>query len=512
MRGRADALLAAIEVEQSITRSAVQEAFDHAGIMSTDPRISPVMSYLRHLRPDDEVDRAALWDTFENSNLALISRVLEGRLAIPDFADFKRRLAAIFEQAGENGAGEVADYIPQLARVDPDAYAMSVCTVDGQRFSFGRATDPYCVQSTCKPINYAIVLDRLGAEEVHRHVGREPSGASFNELALNSSGLPHNPMINAGAIMCASLVEPSLTAADRFDAVLQTWKALAPGGNVGFDNAVFLSERDTADRNFALAYFMKEKRAFQEGADIHAALDLYFQCCSITVDASTMALIASALANGGVSPLSNERVFSSETVKNCLSLMASCGMYDFSGEYAFSVGLPAKSGVSGALFIVVPGLCGISIWSPKLDPIGNTVRGLEISKRLTETFVFHTYSDLLTEDAGINPRRSVADRQADDPVKICTAASQGDLVELRRLVARGVDVNVADYDGRTALHLAASEGRREAVSFLLSRKANPDAVDRWRSTPLADAEREGHADIAAMLANAQPGGRSTEVG
>ncbi len=482
-----------------VTRAAVQDAFEQAGLLLSDPRIQPVIGYLRHLRPDEAVERTALWETFEASNLALISRMLEGRLAIPDFADFRSRITALFNEVSATNDGEVANYIPQLARVDPEAYAMSVCTVDGQRFSLGRANEPYCVQSTCKPINYAIALDSLGVAKVHTHVGREPSGQSFNELTLNAYGLPHNPMINAGAIMCASLLAPQLTAADRFDAVMQTWQALAPGGKVGFDNAVFLSERDTADRNFALAYFMREKKAFPADVDLHSALDLYFQCCSITVDASTMGLVAGTFANGGVCPANGDRVFSSDTVKNCLSLMASCGMYDFSGEYAFTVGLPAKSGVSGSLFIVVPGVCGIALWRPRLDPLGNSVRGLAFSKRLTETFAFHTYSDLMAEDDKINPRRRTAEIELDDSVQLCAAAAKGDLIELRRLLARGIDVNISDYDGRTALHLAASDGRLEAVRFLIANHAKIDVRDRWNATPMDDAERENKHEIAEAL-------------
>lgn len=500
-RSRPDALLSSLETtgDGVITRATIQGAFEQAGLLLSDPRIQSVAGYLRHLRPDDAVDRLALWDTFEASNLSLVSRMLEGRLAVPDFIAFSRRLETLFKDTAAIRQGDVADYIPQLARVNPEAYAMSVCTVDGQRFSLGQADEPYCVQSTCKPINYALALERLGVDKVHAHVGREPSGQSFNELTLNAQGLPHNPMINAGAIMCASLLDPQSTAADRFDAVMRTWQRLAPGGMIGFDNAVFLSERDTADRNFALAYFMREKGAFEAGVDLKSALDLYFQCCSITVNAKSMGLVAAAFANGGICPVNGERVFSSETVKNCLSLMASCGMYDFSGEYAFSVGLPAKSGVSGSMFIVVPGVCGIAIWSPRLDAVGNSVRGLAFSKGLTENFAFHTYADLLIENDRLNPRRRLAEVALDDSVQLCSAAAKGDLVELRRLIARGVDINRSDYDGRTALHLAASDGRTETVAFLLANGAEPTRRDRWNAMPSDDAEREGHAEIVRLL-------------
>lgn len=327
-----------------VTRADIDAMLSENGLLVSDPRLAALRDVLSQVSGADAFGYDILEPSLTGDSQTLLQRAVRGELVIPDFHDFCERLADIFDAARRNVGGEVASYIPQLARVDPDAFALAVCTVDGQQFTMGNP-DAYCVQSTCRPINYAIALEALGPEKVHAHVGREPSGRSFNELTLNSEGLPHNPMINAGAIMCASLIGANLTPADRFDTVIRTWRALAGGRDVGFENTVFLSERDTADRNFALAYFMRENGAFPQGTDLHATLDLYFQCCSITVNASTIAVIACAFANGGICPLTNERVFSNATVKSCLSLMASCGMYDFSGEYAFAVGLPAKSGV-----------------------------------------------------------------------------------------------------------------------------------------------------------------------
>lgn len=410
-----------------------------AGLLADDPRLN---GPARGAEP--------LSVSVQQARGALLERVVRGDLIIPDFERFCRDLESIFEDVRSERAGEVARYIPQLSRVEPDSFAMSVCTVDGQRFSLGDDETPFCVQSTCKPINYAIALDRLDVATVHRHVGREPSGRSFNDIALNVLGLPHNPMINAGAIMCASLISPQSSAADRFDEITGVWRALAGGKPIGFDNAVFLSERDTSDRNFALSYFMREKGAFPVGTDLRATLDLYFQCCSISVTARTMSVIAGSFANGGVCPISNERVFKSDTVKNCLSLMASCGMYDFSGEYAFTVGLPAKSGVSGALMIIVPGVCGIATWSPRLDDLGNSVRGVEFSKKLTQRFPFHTFGSVSDNRERADPRRTVTHAALEQAILLCAAAAKGDLIEMRRLVARGADIDKADYDGRTA--------------------------------------------------------------
>ena len=145
----------------------------------------------------------------------------------------------------------------------------------------------WVIQKTCfvrslrDPINYCLALEEQGLDKVHQHVGHEPSGRSFNELTLNSQGLPHNPLINSGAIMCSSLIQPNKSTADRFEHVLQTWKRGCHSKNIRFNNSVYLSERETADRNFALAYFMRENKAFPENTDLYKTLEFYFQCCSI---------------------------------------------------------------------------------------------------------------------------------------------------------------------------------------------------------------------------------------
>jgi glutaminase len=176
-------------------------------------------------------------------------------------------------------------------------------------------------------------------------------------------------------------------------------------------------------------------------------------------------------------------------------------MYDYSGEFAFSIGLPAKSGVSGALMLVVPQVMGICVWSPRLDALGNSVRGIEFSRQLVSRYNFHAYDGLV--DGGGSGKRDPRLRKnqaaLNDMIRLCWAASQGDLDEVRALIASGVDPNIGDYDGRTALHLAASEGHREVVAYLLNQGADPSPVDRWGGTPAADAKRGGHKDIADSL-------------
>jgi glutaminase len=305
--------------------------------------------------------------------------------------------------------------------------------------------------------------------------------------------------------MTTSLIRPDLDIADRFDHVAATWTRLTGGGRIGFNNAVYLSERQTADRNFALGYSMRESGAFRPGTDLQQTLEFYFQGCSIEVDAQLLAVAAASLANAGLCPLTEDPVFSADTVQSCLSLMSSCGMYDFSGEFAFTIGLPAKSGVSGALMLVIPGLMGICVWSPRLDELGNSVRGIEFCRKLVAEYNVHVFDSLVTgrgRSAKRDPRRKKNQSQIEGVVALTWAASQGDLTEVRALVAAGVEPGTADYDGRTALHLAAAEGQLEVVRYLLTVGTDPQPEDRWGGTPLSDAEGNGHAHVVELLRQA----------
>jgi glutaminase len=479
----------------------VLSRLERSGLLPDDPRIAEALVGLAGADGSQQLSFAQ-FKALAQHNSSLIRRAVEGNLAVPDFGALTADVARMYDELLPITSGAVADYIPQLKRVEPDQLAISLCTVDGQRFSMGSATTAFCLQSISKTVSYCLALDEHGTDAVHRHVGREPSGQSFNELALNPKGLPHNPMVNAGAIMTTSLIQPGENIADRFDLVTATWKRLAGGRRPGFNNAVYLSERQTADRNFALGYSMRENGAFAPGTDLLTTLEFYFQSCSIEVDAETLAIAAASLANAGVCPLTEDRVFTPGAVQSCLSLMSSCGMYDFSGEFAFTIGLPAKSGVSGALMLVIPGLMGICVWSPRLDEHGNSVRGIEFCRKLVAEYNVHVFDSLVTGQGRTSkrdPRRRKNQTQTEAVIALTWAASQGDLNEVRALIATGVEPGTADYDGRTPLHLAAAEGQLDIVRYLLAAGAGPQPVDRWGGTPLSDAEANGHAETAALL-------------
>jgi glutaminase len=490
------------DAQQRISLMEVMTRIREAGIGPDDPRIEDIIAGIADSGSNDGGGLSL--DQFNSvceASGALIARALRGDLVVPDFPRLEHELSEMYAKVRDNTTGAAADYIPQLQRVDPDKFGISVCTIDGQRFSAGDTSDQFCVQSLCKPINYSLAVEEHGVDVVHRHVGREPSGRGFNELSLTADGLPHNPMINSGAIMSCALLHPGDDLADRFDYVAAAWRRLSGTDRVGFNNSVYLSERDTADRNFALGYFMRERGTFPVGTDLVKTLEFYFQCCSIELDAQSLAVVAATFANAGINPLTNTPVFKPSTVRHCLSLMSSCGMYDYSGEFAFTIGLPAKSGVSGGLMLVVPGVMGVCIWSPRLDPVGNSVRGVAFCKELVSRYNFHAFDSLTIgqDTTKRDPRRKKNAAEIDGTMRLLYAASQGDLDELRAVLAAGADPNAADYDGRTALHLAAAEGHLSAVGYLLSAGARPGAADRWGGSPLTDATRAEHTDVAALL-------------
>lgn len=468
------------------------------GLHQDDPRLAPI-GRLRRFENTGELSYEEFLAQARPCMLFL-EQTLTGALVIPEFDRFCSDIEEVFEAARSERRGKVANYIPKLSRVDPERYGLSICTIDGQRASFGDASTPFSAQCIHKPVTYCRALEDCGPDALHSRIGCEPSGRSFNDIVLDECDRPHNPMLNAGSILCSAMIRPESHISDRFEHIVDLWQALAGGERPGFDNATYLSERRTADRNNALTYFMKEHGAFPENSDAFDALELYLQSCSLEVTAAVVAKVAATLAAGGVCPLTDERVLQPDTVQKCLSFMYSCGMYDYSGRWAFQIGLPAKSGVSGGVMIIVPNVMGLCVWSPRLEPHGNSQRGIEFARRLVERFNFHVYDGLGGVETGkTDPRRRVIADHRQLLVDLCWAASEGDCDGIQRLLIRGADVNAADYDGRTPLHLAASEGRTDAVLALLRLGATPTCLDRWGNTPGDDARREGHAEVVELL-------------
>jgi glutaminase len=337
-------------------------------------------------------EKTIKWPAFLNLMLvsdkaSTIQLALYDRLIVPKWDSFCNKLGEIFEQVRSDvKEGHNADYIPELSAVDPELFAISVCTVDGQQFDYGDAGLDFSIQSCSKPILYSLALEKYGIDYVHQFVGMEPSGVAFNSFSLNAENKPHNACINSGAIVVTGIMYPGLSIAARFKQLSKEFSRYVGGDKVGFSQSVYLSEKDTANRNRALAYFMASKGVFPPAIDIEETIDFYLQMCSIEVNTRQLAKMAATYANYGNCPTTNERIMSFATVRRTMQLLFSCGMYDYSGRWATSSGLPAKSGVSGCIFIVVPGVLGLSIYSPRLAEHGNSVRGIEYAHRITEQF------------------------------------------------------------------------------------------------------------------------------
>lgn len=306
----------------------------------------------------------------------------------------------------DDTSGEVAGYIPELATVDPEPFGIAVATVDGHVHGVGDDHTEFTIQSISKPFVYGLALDDHGVERVLERVGVEPSGEAFNSIVMDErNNRPMNPMVNAGAIACAAMVRGD-GLEERRHRVLDTFARYA-GRPLTVDRAVAESERRTGHRNRAIAYLELSTGMIDEPVEEH--LDLYFDQCSIRVTARDLAMMAATLANGGVNPVTGERALEPANVARVLSVMATCGMYDWSGEWMFRIGLPAKSGVGGGIIAVLPGQFGMGTFSPRLDEFGNSVRGVRACEEVVDLLNLHMLDATATAAPVVSRRYTAAE-------------------------------------------------------------------------------------------------------
>jgi len=299
-------------------------------------------------------------------------------------------------------SGAPADYIPELAIVNPDQFGIALTTVDGITHAVGDCSVEFTIQSISKAFVYCLAIERMGADRVFKKIGVEPSGEAFNSIRLKEDNRPFNPMVNSGAISCTGLICDDATD-DAFPVILEFLSDFA-GRQLTVNENVFYSEKSTGDRNRAIGWLLKNNNQFEYGVD--KILDVYFRQCSILVTAKDLAVMAATLAKNGVNPLTNKRIVSPETAVKGLSIMVSAGMYDYSGEWTYRIGLPAKSGVGGGIVAVLPSEFGLGVFSPPLDELGNSVRGIQVCQELSSYFKLHL---LQGEDTFENCIRNVYD-------------------------------------------------------------------------------------------------------
>lgn len=310
-----------------------------------------------------------------------------------------RYLADLHARHKLNRSGKLADYIPELTRIDPELFGIAFATMDGFIYEAGDTAANFTIQSVSKAIVYGLALQDHGREAVLRKIGVEPSGEAFNSIAFDErNNRPFNPMVNAGAIAATALVHGA-DKEERWGRLLDMFERFA-GRSLEMDEAVFRSESATGHRNRAIAFL--ELNSGMIDGDVEAHLELYFRQCSLLVNTVDLAIIGATLANGGLNPVTGERALAAEHVRAVLSVMNTCGMYDYAGGWQFEVGLPAKSGVGGGITAVLPGHLGIGVFSPRLDAVGNSERGVKVCQDISQNFRLHLFED---RGGGQNPVR-----------------------------------------------------------------------------------------------------------
>jgi glutaminase len=317
------------------------------------------------------------------------ARTPEGATAVL-LTPIEEFLSELHTRISKESGGRVADYIPELGKADPSTFGIALATVDGRIYTAGKAGHAFTIQSISKPFMHGFALQQFGRAYVLDRVGVEPTGEAFNSIVLDEvANRPFNPMVNAGAIAVAAMM-PGDTPEKRTATMIDLFSHLA-ARKLDIDDAVFRSELATGHRNRAIAYMMLNTGMI--GRDPIEALDLYFRQCSITVTCSDLAIMAATLANDGINPLTGVQLYHPRYVRDVLSVMNSCGMYNYAGQWSYEVGMPAKSGVSGGILAVIPGQVGIGVYSPPLDPQGNSVRGIKVCQEISNEFELHAFNN-----------------------------------------------------------------------------------------------------------------------
>jgi glutaminase len=285
---------------------------------------------------------------------------------------------------------DVVSYYPPDAERRPHIFGLSGVHVTGVRVSVGESTERFPLQSISKVFTYALALEDNGRSATQSRIGVEPSGDPYNSITFDEAHhRPHNPMINSGALVAASLVR-GRHRAERVARLVDRVRAFAGNPAIDVDAAVLEEQLRNTDRNLGVAYLMRSLGMLD--GDVEDTLVVYLSACSITVSTDELALMGATLANSGTNPITGARAMSAEYVRDVISVMLTCGMYDGAGQWFHDVGIPAKSGVSGGIVAAIPERIGIAVFSPGLDAHGNSVRGVNICRDLSERFGLHVFA------------------------------------------------------------------------------------------------------------------------
>lgn len=314
------------------------------------------------------------------------------------------RLQMLYRRCEEPEPGSVARYYesgrgyypPEEAGEESKRFAICLASCGGEMFAVGDDEASFPLQSLSKVFSYALALADWGRERVLQRVGVEPSGDAFHSIVFDErNNRPFNPMVNAGALVTSDLVKGS-SPEEKLERILTCLRLFAGNDDLGVDQDTFRDEVRHADANRAVSYLMRDRQMID--GDVEGILGLYLQQCSVRVTSRDLAVMAATLANGCVNPFTNERVLPLPRVRDVLSVLYTCGMYDAAGQWAYDVGVPAKSGVSGGILAPVPGKGGIGVYSPGLDSYGNSARGVKVCREMSENLGLHVFA-AAAEDA-----------------------------------------------------------------------------------------------------------------
>lgn len=305
---------------------------------------------------------------------------MPGGCTIPDLKDVVKEIAADMAERPERG--KVASYISELAKIDPKKFGIVVVGNDGEVASAGDSEMPFSIQSISKVFTLTLALGKVG-DRLWQRVGREPSGSAFNSIVQleYEKGKPRNPFINAGAIAVTDVIVSGHQPREALGDILRFMQFVSDDNNIKIDDEVAASEQRTGFRNSALANYMKSFGVLDN--PVHFTLGVYFHHCAIAMSCRQLARAGRFLANNGINPSTGMNVVNAERAKRINSIMMMCGHYDGSGEFAYRVGLPGKSGVGGGILAIAPGKASIAVWSPGLDENGNSYLGRVALEQLT---------------------------------------------------------------------------------------------------------------------------------
>ncbi|KAJ8002964.1 hypothetical protein DPEC_G00164420 [Dallia pectoralis] len=497
-KAAADVLFDSFASEGRVSMNQFFESVWNTGLHRTDPRIKDCYFHMRKLQDaDGTVDR----NTFQRcvtGYVSLILKALQGRFVIPDFATFTDETQKLFIKCKQMSSVKEKD------RGDNTKWGVSICTVDGQRLSLGDWAEPCVLGEVSWPLVYGLAIDQLGVEAVHRYVGIEEFSKFDSPFALTKQGVPPSPFFETGAIITTSLLQLAACVGaeevEKYESVLNAVKKLCNKEHANLNCTSYQTLRKDSIRLHSLSFYLQEKKCFPENVDINASLDLMMQCASTEVTCESGAAMAASLANGGICPLSCDQVLSPLATKSMLSLMQVAGMNDYSRMFHFKTSVPAKSSKSGVMLAVVPGVLGLMCWSPDLDCFGNCRKAVQFCEDLISTFQLHSFDIRTPFRQVLAYRQWKAESEGYQITNVLLAAFKGDMQSLQRYFLTGADVNAVDYDGRSALHVAASEGHSEIIRFLVENTgASYSLKDRSGNTPMQEAIKYSHEPAALLL-------------